>query len=109
MRRIFHSLFGMSLVVGSASLAAPDLTVGTRGSASAQEIAAGRSITTRSNARPGVRRYRSYSIEPGAGLPAQGGVVDTAPRYVPSAPAAKRSSKPSFLRGDAKARGQFDR
>lgn len=56
-----------------------------------------------------VRRYRSYSIEPGAAAGPAGSVAAPAaePR-VYSAPASpRRGSTPSYMRADSKARGRF--
>lgn len=75
-----------------------------------------------------VRRYRSYSIDPGgiaeeaAAAPAVGGVQTLSPgvpMVVPSRPStvsrpaparpSSGGSKPSFMRADSKARGRFGR
>lgn len=113
MRRIFSSLVGVSLVAGATSVGAADAPVVSGGSPAVQLVAGSRGVVTRVPGRPLVRRYRSYSIEPGAtaaGSAVVPGVVETAPSFVPSTPMPSRpSSKPSFMRGDAKARGQFHR
>lgn len=66
------------------------------------------SVADRSgNSRSRVRRYRSYSIQPGA---AAEGIVKESPTGVPvySTPSSpRRDSKPSYMRGDSKARGRF--
>lgn len=74
-----------------------------------------------------VRRYRSYSIDPGgiaeeAAAPAVGGVQTLSPgmpTVVPSRPStvtrpaparpSSGGSKPSYMRADSKARGKFGR
>lgn len=74
-----------------------------------------------------VRRYRSYSIDPGgiaaeaAAPPATGGVQTLSPGVPTMAPPSRpsfsgaparpstRGSKPSYMRSDSKARGQFGR
>lgn len=112
MRRIFSSLIGVSLVAGTAGARAADVPVVSGGSPAVSQVAGGRRVVTRIPGRPLVRRYRSYSIEPGgaaAGAAAVPGVVEASPSFVPPAPAPSRPSKPSFMRGDAKARGQFNR
>lgn len=53
------------------------------------------------------RTYRSYSVEPGIG---GDGAAVTAPSSQPRSSGyggGSRSSKPSYMRGDSKARGRF--
>jgi len=53
-----------------------------------------------------TRTYRSYSVEPGA--PAESGTIVESPTpRTYSSPRPSTRSKPSYMRGDAKARGQF--
>lgn len=112
MRRTFFSLFGLSLVVGTTGMATADAPPAAADSTVVQTVAQPRLFGPRTSGRPTVRRYRSYSIDPGVAgvpVPASPGVVDAAPSFARPAPSAPRSSKPSYLRGDAKARGQFGR
>lgn len=103
MRRTLFSLLGVSLVAGSAGLVAADVPTPTP----VQNVAQPRLFAPRGSSRPAVRRYRSYSIDPGAASVPE--AFEAAPSTVRQAPAASRPSKPSYMRADAKARGQFGR
>lgn len=108
MRRTFFSFLGLSLVAGTAGIVSADVPAST----AVQTVAQQRTVAPRGGRGPTVRRYRSYSIDPGvAGVPApaSSGVVEAEPSFARPAQAAPRPSKPSYMRGDAKARGQFSR
>lgn len=108
MRRKFFSVLGMSLITGTAGVVTAEIPVSTP----VQTVAQQRTLAPRGASRPAVRRYRSYSIDPGVTgvpVPESAGVVNGEPSVVRPAPAAPRPTKPSYMRGDAKARGQFHR
>jgi hypothetical protein len=119
MRRIMVMLVGTALVVptmgvcGGFALAA-DAPVEW---IAAAPRAPSRTVPSRTVPRSGVRQYRSYSIEPGiaaesAPAPVMEG-LGVAPQPAPartySAPRSSRPSKPSYMRADSKAKGQFGR
>lgn len=122
MRRIMVCVVGGAVVTFS-GMGAPAPAIGQSVvPANEVEFVASRPPRSRSaGSRPAVRQYRSYSIAPGgdaivaeAAPPAAAG-----PAFVPSSPAADGfqsapprrpgPSKPSFMRADSKARGQFNR
>ena len=95
------------------SLSADDLPV--------ESLAQRQRVVRRGVPPPTVRRYRSYAIVPGevtesvtpAPVPADALAPSVAPAAPPRAsspaPRSTRSSKPSYMRADSKARGQFGR
>jgi len=119
MRRIMVMLVGTALVVptmgvfGGFALAA-DAPVEW---ITAAPRAPSRTVPSRTVPRSGVRQYRSYSIEPGIAVEAAPAPVmeglGVAPQPAPvrtySAPRSSGPSKPSYMRADSKARGQFGR
>lgn len=106
MKKFACAIISLSFVAGTPIPVVADAPVST-----AVELVAARPRTT-------VRRYRSYSVAPSprdipATTPASGiesalGVPQAPPRASQSSPSSSRS-KPSYMRGDAKARGQFGR
>lgn len=106
MKKFACAVIGLSLVAGTPAPVVADAPV-----SAAVELVAARPRTT-------VRRYRSYSVAPSpsaipATTPAPSvesalGVPQAPPRAYQSSPSSSRS-KPSYMRGDAKARGQFGR
>ena len=104
MKKFACAVIGLSLVAGM-----PAPVVAAAPNSAAVELVAARPRTT-------VRRYRSYSVAPSAipaTTPAPGvesalGVPQAPPRAAQSSPSSSRS-KPTYMRGDAKARGQFGR
>jgi len=112
MRRMFLSCIGLSLVAGTAGGATADSAPVAPGTAVVQSVGQPGALVANGGRRPMVRRYRSYSIDPGVGGAVTGGVpgvVESTPGPMRPAPAPVRPSKPSYMRGDAKARGQFHR
>jgi hypothetical protein len=87
MRRMFFSWICMSLVAGSAGFVSADGAALPGDPVVVQPTAQPRVANSGTPSRPTVRRYRSYSIDPGVSRPA----------------------KQSYRRGDSKARGQFNR
>lgn len=111
MRRMLTSFVGLSLVAGAAAMAWAEGPVVPGGSAvPVQVVAGGRLLQPRVQAgRPAVRRYRSYSIDPGTTGAVEGpdsGPVITEPRGT-TRPSSSGRSKPSYMRADSKARGRF--
>ena len=107
MKKFAFAFIGLSFVAGTPAQVTADTSA-----APAVELVAARPRTT-------VRRYRSYSVAPSPSAiqaatpsPAPGREsalgVPTAPPRASQAPSSGRS-KPSYMRGDAKARGQFGR
>lgn len=108
MRRMFFSWIGMSLVAGSAGFVSADGGGMPAAPVVVQPTAQPRVGNSAAPRRPTVRRYRSYSIDPGV-AGAAAGAVEAPPGVVRPAPGAGRPAKPSYMRGDSKARGQFNR
>lgn len=110
MRRMIVSWIGVSLLAGSAGVVAADAPPAA--DASVQLVAGGRVPGARGTARtPSVRRYRSYSIDPGptTGV-TEGAIIGgavPAPRSVTPAPSTRQRSRPSYMRGESKALGRF--
>lgn len=87
----------------------------------AESLAQRQRIIRRGVSQPTVRRYRSYAVVPGgvteSVTPAPAAVDAIAPSVAPAAPPratyqapqSSRGSKPSYMRADSKARGQFGR
>jgi hypothetical protein len=120
MRRIMVMLVGTALVVSTGSMVggfamAADGPV--MAGAPIEWIAARPPVSSRTVPRSSVRQYRSYSIEPGIAAEAapapvfEGLGVESRPAPVRSysAPRSSGPSKPSYMRSDSKARGQFGR
>jgi hypothetical protein len=122
MRRIMVMLVGTTLVAptmggfGGFTLAA-DAPIESLAAAPRvfSRTVPGRTVPGRTVPSSGVRQYRSYSIEPGIAAEATPAPlmegVGVAPPAVPtySAPRSSRPSKPSYMRADSKAKGQFGR
>jgi hypothetical protein len=109
---MFLSCIGMSLAVGTAGLVAADGGATSGGPASGgaivvQSASQPRIVSPGAQGRPTVRRYRSYSIDPG--VAGSTGAVEATPGVVRPSPSVGRPAKPSYMRGDAKARGHFHR
>lgn len=117
-----------SLVAGLACCLPADFSVGQAPVLSADDLpveslAQRQRTYRRGTSQPTVRRYRSYAIVPGEvteSVTAGPVPIDPiAPSVAPAAPAprssyqpprsSRGSSKPSYMRSDAKARGQFGR
>lgn len=122
MRRILTCVVGGAVVTFSGMTTPPPAIGQSVVSPNDVELVVSRPPRSRSGvSRPAVRQYRSYSIAPGdtevpeSAAPAVGGgpVFTPAPpatdAFQPAAPRSSRSSKPSFMRADSKARGQFNR
>lgn len=113
MRRMFLSCIGISLVAGTAGVVSADGGATSGGPASGgavvvQSTSQPRILSPGAQGRPTVRRYRSYSIDPGV-AGSTTGAVEAAPGVVRPTPSVGRPAKPSYMRGDAKARGHFHR
>lgn len=115
----------VALVAGLACCLPTDFSVAQGPSLSADDLPveslAQRRTIRRAPSQPTVRRYRSYAIVPGevtesvtpAPVPADALAPSVAPAAPPratsAAPRSTRTSKPSYMRADSKARGQFGR
>lgn len=120
MRRII-----LSLVAGAACCLPADFSLAQAPVLSADDLptesVAQRPRGLRRGSQPTVRRYRSYAVVPGGvteSVTASPTPAETIAPSVPVAPTPRSSyqpprssggSKPSFMRSDSKARGQFGR